>query len=331
MGQSTRYPVRLASLDRLRVRIHFASENYNVTTNESTVPIALPPSELLEINGPDAVAFAHAQFSSDVRALTNGHWQWSAWLSAQGRVRSLFRVLRRSDERLILFLSGGSAVAMQKALAPFVMRAKVHLGIHEHSIVLGYRVPADGARDLGALPVGDAIVDLPLLEGFAIAVSERRWCLVAGKAPDGEFDSSDDGISRWRSDDIADGIPCISGSQADRYLPQWIGLSRLGAINTGKGCYPGQEIVARLHFKGGNRRWLHRLEFSSPDQFAPSLPLCTDGGAQIGELLNAAWTSAAHGTALAVLQETPIGSLLRACEDRVGTFRVISVFDRASG
>jgi len=294
------------------------------------VPIALPPPELMEINGPDAVAFAHAQFSSDVRALVDSQWQWSAWLSAQGRVRSVFRLLRRSAERLVLYLSGGSAGGMQKSLAPFVMRAKVQLAVHEDCIACGYLDPGDLVRDLRVQPAGRTFSDLPRGEGFALAVSEKRWCLITDKPPGSPIDNSGDAINSWHSSDIVDGIPHVDADQADRYLPQWIGLSRLGAIHVGKGCYPGQEIIARLHFKGGNRRWLHRLEFPSPHLPAPGLPLCGEGDVQIGEVLNAAWTDAAHGTALAVLPETPIGSLLRACEDRVGRFRVVSVIDRAT-
>ena len=62
---------------------------------------------LLELTGPDAVAFAQAQFSNDVPSLADGHWQWNAWLSPQGRVRFFFHLLRDDAQHLRLLLRGG--------------------------------------------------------------------------------------------------------------------------------------------------------------------------------------------------------------------------------
>ena len=61
------------------------------------------------IEGPDAIAFAHSQFTSQVTALANRHWQFSSWLDAQGRVRNVFHLARVGDERLLVILRGGDA------------------------------------------------------------------------------------------------------------------------------------------------------------------------------------------------------------------------------
>jgi folate-binding Fe-S cluster repair protein YgfZ len=80
------------------------------------------PAETLLIEGPDAIAFAQAQFSSKVSSLATGHWQFSAWLDPQGRVRALFHLARLADDRLLLLLRGGSAAAVVDALQRFVFR-----------------------------------------------------------------------------------------------------------------------------------------------------------------------------------------------------------------
>src|SRR5690349_15145114 len=93
-----------------------------------SAPVARVPldrAELIEIAGADAIAFAHAQFSSDVAALAAGAWQWSAWLSAEGRTRAVFAVLRVADDRLLVWLPLGGARAIADALARYVLRAKV--------------------------------------------------------------------------------------------------------------------------------------------------------------------------------------------------------------
>src|SRR5579864_8436128 len=91
--------------------------------------IALPSPQVLEISGTEAVAFAHAQFCNDVVSLPNGHWQWSACLWPQGRVRYFLMLLRDADDRLRLLLRGGDAQSVQAALARYVFRAKVSLRV----------------------------------------------------------------------------------------------------------------------------------------------------------------------------------------------------------
>src|SRR5262245_46075258 len=126
------------------------------------MPIALPTPQLVELAGADAVNFAQAQFSSDVHALQSGHWQWSAWLSPQGRVRAFFHLLRDSDEALRLLLRGGDAAALCAALRPYVLRAKVALRAADDAQALGHDdAPAPGLAQFGL--VNDA-------EGTALAL-----------------------------------------------------------------------------------------------------------------------------------------------------------------
>ena len=94
--------------------------------------VPLDRAELIEISGADALAFAHAQFGSDVASLPVLFWQWSAWLTAQGRVRSVFALLRVADDRLLLWLPlGGAAGDSAMRSRRFVMRAKVRISLRE--------------------------------------------------------------------------------------------------------------------------------------------------------------------------------------------------------
>lgn len=186
------------------------------------------PMQSLELTGADAVAFAHAQFCNDVLALPDGHWQWNAWLSPQGRVRAFFRLQRTDAENLNLTLRGGDAQWFRAELSRFVFRAKVRI-----AAVDGYSEPSSLA-------------------------------------------------------DIRAGIPEIGAELRDRLLPQWIGLDRLGAVSVRKGCYPGQEIMARLHFKGGNKRSLYRLSWKGETVPPPGAPLHDANGAEAGVIVTAA-------------------------------------------
>jgi len=273
--------------------------------------LQLIQSQLIEISGPDAVAFAQAQFSSDVLALANGHWQWSAWLSAQGRVRAFFHLLRIDDENLRLLLRGGSAASLRDALARYVLRAKLTLRAIDdvHAYVIEQRF--DGS-DV-ALPVGTKIEPSRQDTCIALPGNTPRWLLLrhAG-APALASENSAAAFNRSALADIDAGIVTLDAALEDRLLPDWIGLGELGATSVHKGCYPGQEVVARLHFKGGNKRWLHRIEFDAAALPAPGTSLGAHGGDETqahGLIVCSAWTGQGSGAALAVLSETDAGGI----------------------
>jgi len=283
---------------------------------------------VLEISGADAVAFAHAQFASDVRALANRHWHWSAWLSAQGRVRAFFRVLRVDDEHLLLILQGGAADTLRAALAPFVFRAKVQLRTVATWQAIGFDRLVDVLDYLGAAPgPTDAVISDNRI-GVGLPGPQPRWYVLSDALP-ATIDTSPAALNQWNAADVAAGIVEIGAAQADRFLPSWLGLDELGAVSVRKGCYPGQEIVARLHFKGGNKRWLQQLAFSADLMPQPGISLTAghDSGTS-GELLRAAWTEAGQGLALAALPKLPAGAALLAPAMPGASFRVVSTIGK---
>jgi len=237
---------------------------------------------VLELDGPDAVAFAQAQFSNDVTALGDGRWQWNAWLNPQGRVRAFFALLRLDVQHLRLILRGGDAAALADALRRYVFRSKVTIKVADLS--------ANGvdALDFQA-PTGDAIAR----NGDASAITmpgDTRW-LLAGAAPTHAV-----AADRWTLADIRDGIPLITPPLQEEALPHWLGLLRLGAVSVKKGCYPGQEITSRLHFKGGNKRSLYRGTFDPAIVPEAGAAVFAENGERAGQIV-----MACNGEALAVV------------------------------
>src|SRR3546814_95283 len=116
---------------------------------------ALPGHAVVALQGPDSLAFAHAQFMNDVRPLDDGQWQWSGWLSPKGRVLALFVLLRRSPESIWLVLPDADAQAFADALKRFVFRSKVAISVRDDLHVAGCF--ADGGSDGSR----DALISLP--------------------------------------------------------------------------------------------------------------------------------------------------------------------------
>ena len=197
-----------------------------------------PAAQAVLMEGPDAIAFAQSQFANPVTALANHRWQFGSWLDAQGRVRNLFHLARLSDERLLLILRGGDATSFMDALRRFVFRSRVKLTLAEGSLAGG------AAMSTYDVDVRDDVIHLgcgshALLFGTNV--------------------SSDDA---WQLVQLREGWPWLPDSALNELLPPALSLHRLGAVAIDKGCYPGQEIVARLHYRGGNKRRLHHVALS---------------------------------------------------------------------
>lgn len=190
----------------------------------------------LLIEGPDAIAFAQSQFSNNLATLPDGQWQFSTWLDAQGRVRALFHLARLDGERLLLLLRGGNADELAGALQRFVFRAKLRL-TPSSAAVLG-----DGP----AQPLHEVRRD-----GDVVSLGCGDHALLFGNGVRGGDD--------WRVPQLRAGWAWLPADVAGTWLPPALSLYRLRAVALDKGCYPGQEIVARLHYRGGHKRHLHRV------------------------------------------------------------------------
>jgi folate-binding protein YgfZ len=264
---------------------------FSPATSVSRAPI--DRAELIDIAGADAIAFAHAQFSSDVAGLAAGAWQWSAWLTAQGRVRGVFALLRVDGDRLLLWLPLGGARVMRDALARYVLRAKVRLDVHEDwALCQG-----------GTAPSGRGIVEID--SGFAFAPDPSR---VAWLGPSAPISAETGAPGAWRLADIAAGLPWIAPATQDEFVPQALDLERLDAIRFDKGCFPGQEIAARLHFRGGVKQRLRRVTLRGDGDVAPGLRI-EASGTQAGTVLYAARSGVDSFESLAVIGDTATSAI----------------------
>ena len=202
--------------------------------------------QALRLSGADAVVFAHAQFANDVVALADGHWQWNAWLNAKGRVLAIFQLLRLDAQELLLVCHDGGVEAMAEQLRRFVFRRKLVISVAGHTCIEGAFASPALANGSRIARFDDGSIELDV--GNTTQPRTLRLRQTEGEAGDEATELA------WRQSDLDFGLPHLDPSQHERWTPQQLGLDRLAAYSVRKGCYPGQEIVARTHFLGKAKR-----------------------------------------------------------------------------
>ena len=249
----------------------------------SAQEFCLPGHDVLSIAGRDATAFAQAQFMNEVAALPVGHWQWNGWLTPKGRVIALFALLKRDAETLWLLLPDTDATDLAAKLQRYVFRSKLVLAARDDLHANGrFAAPAQASGATFAVD-GDA------LELDFGGDGGPRTMRISPSAANADAASA----AHWRRFDLQHGLPRLRDDQIEAWTPQQLSLERLRAFSVKKGCYPGQEIVARTHFLGQVKRGLAMFEADAP---IPAGAEVRDGERTLGGIV-----STAGNIALAVL------------------------------
>ncbi len=266
--------------------------------------IALDSAALLQLRGADALGFAQAQFTQDLRTLAVGKQGWSAWLDAQGRARAVFALLRTEPDTLLLWWPQGDAHQLATDLRRYVLRSRLVI-----EVLQGWQLLPGDPRNLP--PAG---MLAPQNGGWALRLPDTTTPRGVVLAPAG-LPLDADAQRDWQRADLAARLPWIRAATAGQFTPQALGLEQIEAIAFAKGCYPGQEIAARLHFRGGNKRGL-AVVATGAFCCAPGAPLIDDSGTTRGTVLyGSAPDPATPALALAVVALEAIDSALHPAPD----------------
>lgn len=221
---------------------------------------------IIRVSGEEAKSFLHNQFTSDINHLGADVVQHSAWCSPKGRMLASFIVWRDGDDYL-LQLSEDLVPAMAKRLQMYVLRAKVKIFDESEGVsVFGISGIGASATLQGAkLPVPEVMKSGAFDDGQVVRIEETRF-LVAVKAASAlalwqslAATAQPVGVPAWQWLDIQSALPLISEATKEHFVPQMANFERIGGVSFHKGCYPGQEIVARTQYLGKVKRHLYRL------------------------------------------------------------------------
>jgi tRNA-modifying protein YgfZ len=237
--------------------------NLSVTLNQPGGPLGI-----IRAQGADTVKFLQGQLTQDVALLGLSEARLAAWCSAKGRMLASFIVLKNTHEDIFLLCSPSVLPATLKRLQMFVMRAQCKLHDATAQFVVQGVMQAEAVQAEAAASVAgrapqsmvltrngpEITVQLPhgVVQGQRLARSLRVLPVVAGAAP-AALASSDD-LAAWQYAEVTSGIAPITAPISEAFVPQMLNYESTGGVNFKKGCYPGQEVVARSQFRGTLKR-----------------------------------------------------------------------------
>ncbi len=233
---------------------------------------------LLRFSGPDAPAFLQGQLTCDVLALKSGTRTYGGYCNPKGRLLATF-LLMADDTSFIMMLPAALAEPIRKRLALYILRAQVKL------------------EDVTATQVACAAPGSPTSLTLSLPGQRTLAILARDQVSDLLADSG-----AWAAADIAAGIPFITPATQEEFVPQMVNLDLIDGLSYSKGCYPGQEIVARTHYLGRLKQRMYRVLIQAETVTAGQKLYCDALGEQASGMLLAATLTSDGWQALAVLQ-----------------------------
>jgi len=253
------------------------------------MPHLSPDHAVVTFAGPDALAFLQSQLTNDVAALSVGAWQWQGYCSAKGRLTATFALARVADDAFAAVVHQSTVAALAKRLTMFRLRSKLAIETSPSlQVWLHLPNPQTSASVIATLDLGAG-----------------RWITIEQKheSPDAAAaDNDGDAFMRdWNRIGIDAMQPEVTAATTEMFVPQMIAWDTVqpgGGVSFSKGCYPGQEVVARAHYRGAVKRHLERQALPSESAAGREATL-SDG--RIAEVCNVAIDPTAQTVALVVV------------------------------
>ena len=272
----------------------------------------LPFFGIVRVSGEDRAAFMHGQLSNDINHLAEGSACYATYNTPKGRVLANMLVLRRAD-RFLLVMAADLLEATIKRLRMFVLRSKTVFHTDSAWQVYG-QSGADTGADAAALKFaaeeGDnGLITLTLAGG-------NRMVLSPAPLPDTDHPAA---AEAWQAAEILQGRPWISQPTVESCVAQMLNQHLLGGVHFKKGCYPGQEIIARAQYRGQVRRGMAVCRSAQPVAVGSKVEA---DGEEVGIVIN----SAAHDEAfvlLAVIKHGAAGKALQAGGQALQTLKLL--------
>ncbi|MFM8929514.1 MAG: YgfZ/GcvT domain-containing protein [Betaproteobacteria bacterium] len=281
---------------------------------------SLPYLAVVEVQGPDAGSFLQGQLTQDALSMSPGRARAGGYCSAKGRLLANFVMLHPDSDTWWLLTHAGLVEPLVKRLKMFVLRARCTVRARPDLLVSGELAGARSLWEVELMPSSDTPVPgaidgsaAALADGDRVQQPDTAWAVgwwggrtlwlsrVSGPAPSPlasvalaqptQSPADSPAQEAWRHADIAAGWPWIEPATVDQFVPQMVNFELLDGVNFRKGCYPGQEVVARSQYRGTLKRRMALFSVQAP---AGPLPAASselfhseDPGQPAGMVVNA--------------------------------------------
>jgi folate-binding protein YgfZ len=269
--------------------------------------LLLDDCAVLRASGADAASFLHSQLTADIAGLDGGQAQLAGYCSAKGRLLASFVVLRPAPDELLLLCDRSVAASTLKRLSMFVLRARCKLADASaewrlHGLAgldpAAFGLPAPGAAWRCAHEDGCWLIRLPDAAGV-----RRHWLLESAARPSRIApDAAALTAAQWQWLWVQSGVPVITAATAEQFVPQMVNFEAVGGVNFKKGCYPGQEVVARSQYRGTLKRRMFLVHGDEPLAAGDEIYHATDPTQPAGMIVLAAPSPQGGVDALAELK-----------------------------
>ena len=261
----------------------------NKITNEYSAAL-LSNKILIKCSGLDAESFLNTQFTNDIKNLEKDEIILSGYCSPKGRLISVFYIFQ-SDKDYYLYTTLDTADALLKKLNMYKMMSKVEFNISKKILIGLNNIDKSKLPDYllkkNKLVFKDDLIGFKLLENQLIIAADIENIKKI-------FDFSEInifGYKSWDYLDIKNLLPFLTSKSIEAYTPQMLSLDLLGGVSFTKGCYPGQEIVARTHYLGEAKKSLFNINVVSKNDLNLDDKLLNCDEKTAGEIINVAKTS----------------------------------------
>jgi len=271
--------------------------------------VALTHWGVIRAEGADSTSFLQSQLTNDVATLGTSHARLAGYCSAKGRLLASFVVWRASPDVVLLACSADLLAATLKRLSMFVLRSKCKLSDASNDIsLLGVAGEQVAAQFGGTWPQemwsrADAddstVIRLPDAEGVA-----RYLRVTPVDAP--QAGTATMALDDWRWLEVRSGVPTIVAATTGQFVPQMINFELLKGVDFQKGCYPGQEVVARSQYRGTIKRRMFLFDTAAEAVAGQDVFHSADTDQPCGMVVNAAPHRAGGSS---VLVETKLAAL----------------------
>jgi folate-binding protein YgfZ len=249
----------------------------------------LPQAAVITVTGADAQSFLHGQLSQGLQDLRGDHAPFAAWHSAAGRVKGIFRVIS-TDEGWLLLADSDLIPSLITGLTKYLLRADVVIAdgrnLFEISAIVGeaddwltqHDIALGGQAGQAAAAMGSHMLRVGPQLLYVLSNSDSAFVgteFLPGQTADALLA------------EISLGIPRLTVGLQDHFLPQMLNLDRLSALNDRKGCYPGQEIIARTQNLGTVKRRMVRFSMAAGNTPASGSKVIDESGDAVGEVIRA--------------------------------------------